>query len=75
MESERFPDNIKTDKKFTESSSEIKNKNRCSLYRNVTDDVWFQKHFTDLDYLDRFSIYERFCGICKHCYKFALRKE
>ena len=28
---------------------------------NVADDVLFQKHFTDLDYLDRFSRYERFC--------------
>ena len=33
----------------------------CLLYRNVADDVLFQKHFTDLDYLDRFSRYERFC--------------
>ena len=26
--------------------------------RNVADDVLFQKHFTDLDYLDWFSRYE-----------------
>ena len=32
----------------------------CLLYRNVADDVLFQKHFTDLDYLDWVSRYERF---------------
>ena len=32
----------------------------CLLYRNVADDVLLQKHFTDLDYLDWFSIYELF---------------
>ena len=31
------------------------------LYRNVADDVLFQKNFTDLDYLHWFSRYERFC--------------
>ena len=30
-------------------------------YRNVADDVLFQKHFRDLDYLDWFSRYEQFC--------------
>ena len=33
----------------------------CLLYRTVADDVLFQKHLTDLDYLDWFSRYERFC--------------
>ena len=33
---------------------------QCLLYRNVADDVLFQKHFTDLDYLDWFSRYELF---------------
>ena len=43
---------VETRKKFKESFSEIKNKNlRCLLYRNVADDVLFQEHFTDLDYL------------------------
>ena len=31
------------------------------IYRNVADDVLFQKHFADLDSLDWFSRYERFC--------------
>ena len=33
---------------------------QCLLYRNVADDVLLQKHFTDLDYLDRFSRCELF---------------
>ena len=33
---------------------------QCLLYRNVADDVLFQKHFTDLDYLDWLSRYEGF---------------
>ena len=35
----------------------------CLLYRNVADDVLFQTHFTDLDYLDWFLRYERFCEL------------
>ena len=53
---------VETSKKFMESFSEIKTKNlQCLLYRNVADDVWFQGHFIDLDYLDWFSRYERSC--------------
>ena len=33
------------------------------VYRNAADDVLFQKHFTDLDYLDWFSRHERFCEL------------
>ena len=33
----------------------------CLLHRTVADDVLFWRHFTDLDYLYRFSEYERFC--------------
>ena len=38
--------------------------------------MMFQKHFTELDYLDWFSRYERFLnlGICKHKFKFICRK-
>ena len=44
------------------SFSEIRNqKSVCWLYRNVADDVLFQEHFTDFDYLDCFLRYERFC--------------
>ena len=45
----------------------------CLLYRNVADDVLFQKHFTDLDDLHSFLRYERFVnvGICKHDFKFT----
>ena len=33
----------------------------------MANDVLFQKHFTDLDYLDRFSRYDFVnLGICKH---------
>ena len=49
---------VETNKKFIESFSETENQN---LYKTVADDVLFQKHFTDLDYLDWFSRYERFC--------------
>ena len=42
--------------KLIELFLEIKNKNLwCLLYRNVAEDLLFQKHFTNLDYLDRFS--------------------
>ena len=34
-------------------NSRIKNL-QCLLYRNVADDVLFQEHFTDLDYIDWF---------------------
>ena len=52
---------FETGKKFIKSFSEVKNTNLwCLLYRNVADDVLFQKHFTDLDYLDWFSTYEGF---------------
>ena len=40
--------------KFIESFSSF-------LHKNVADDILFLEHFTDLDYLDRFSTYERFC--------------
>ena len=59
-----FRDNlfVETGKKFIESFSEAKIQNSvCLLYRTVADDVLFQKHFTDLDYRDWFSRYERFC--------------
>ena len=53
---------FETDKMFIESYFEIKSKeSERLLYRNVADDILFQKHFTDFDYLDRFSRYERFC--------------
>ena len=28
---------------------------KCLSYRNVANDVLFQRHFTDVDYLDWFS--------------------
>ena len=47
---------VETGKKFIESFSENKNqKPVVFVYRNVADDVLFQKHFTDLDCLDWFS--------------------
>ena len=47
---------FETRKKFIKSFSEIKNKNqKCLLYRNVANDLLFQRHFTDLDYLNWFS--------------------
>ena len=59
MESKTFLDNscFLNKKKFIKSFSEIKNKINltCLLYRNVANDVLFQRHFTDLDYLDWFS--------------------
>ena len=45
---------VETGKKFIESFPEIKNQKSVVfnlLYRNVADDVLFQDHFTDLDYL------------------------
>ena len=54
---------VETGKKFIESFSETKNQN-CAVFvicRTLADDVLFQKHFTDLAYLDWFSRYERFC--------------
>ena len=48
---------FETGKKLIESFSEIKNLNSL-LYRNIADDVLFQEHFTDLDYLGWFSRYE-----------------
>ena len=60
-----FRDNlfVETGKKFIESFSETKNQNCVVfvIYRTLADDVLFQKHFTDLAYLDWFSRYERFC--------------
>ena len=39
--------------KFIKSFSEIENKNvKCLSNRNVANDVLFQRHFTDVDYLD-----------------------
>ena len=53
---------FETGKKFLKSFSEIKNqKSVVFLHRNVADDVLFQRHFTDLDYLHWFSRHERFC--------------
>ena len=54
---------VETGKKFIESFSETKNKKFVAfVYRiYVADDVLFQKHFTDLKYLDWFLRYERFC--------------
>ena len=51
---------FETRKKFTKSFSEIKNKKslKCLSYRNVANDVLFQRHFKDLDYLDWFSRYK-----------------
>ena len=43
---------VETGKKFIESFSETKNQNSV---------VFVTQHFTDLDYLDWFSRYERFC--------------
>ena len=47
-------------KKFIKSFCEIKNKNnmKCLSYRNVANNVLFQRHFTDVDYLDWFSRYK-----------------
>ena len=51
-----------TRKKFIKSFSEIKIKNVKRLsYRNVANDVLFQRHFTDVDYLDWFSKHKGFC--------------
>ena len=47
---------VQTGKMFIKSFSETKNQKSV-----VFDDVLFQKHFTDLDYLDWVSRYERFC--------------
>ena len=52
---------VETGKKFIESFSETKNQNSVVLLYRTVADVLFQKHFTDLDYLDWFSRYERFC--------------
>ena len=39
----------------------LKSRIQNLLYRNIAHDVLFDKHFTDWDYLNRFSRYERFC--------------
>ena len=46
--------------KFIKSFSEIKNKKNVKYlsYRNVVNDVLFDSHFTDVDYLDWFSKYK-----------------
>ena len=31
--------------------------------KNVADDILYQEHFADLDYLNWFSRYERFCEL------------
>ena len=50
---------FETRKKFIKSFSEIKNKNvKCLSYRNVANDVLFQRHFTDVDYPGWFSKYK-----------------
>ena len=50
---------FETRKKFMKSFSEIKNKNvKCLSYRNVANDVLFQRYFTDVDCLDWFSKYK-----------------
>ena len=47
---------FETRNKFIKSFSEIKNKkSEVFVIRNVANDVLFQSHFTDLDYLDWFS--------------------
>ena len=53
---------VETGKKFIESFPEIKNQKSVVfnlLYRNVADDVLFQDHFTDLDYLGLSSSFYR----------------
>ena len=53
---------VETGKKFIKSFSETKNqKSVVFVIQKCSDDVLFRKHFTDLDYLDWFSRYERFC--------------
>ena len=53
---------VETGKKFIESFSETKNqKSVVFVIQKCSDDVLFQKHFTDLDYLDWFLRHERFC--------------
>ena len=51
---------FETRKKFIKSFSEIKNKKhvKCLSCKNVANDVLFQRHFTDVDYLDWFSRYK-----------------
>ena len=47
---------VEAGKEFMESFSEINNQNTVVFVeRNVADDVLFQEHFTDMDYLDWFS--------------------
>ena len=44
---------VETGKKFLESFSETKNQRSVVFVnRNAANDVLYQKHFTDLDYLD-----------------------
>ena len=46
---------VETGKKFIDHFQKSRIKNLlCLLYRNAADDVLFQEHFTDLDYLDWF---------------------
>ena len=60
----RFRDNscfLKQAKSLQNHFRKLQTKDlQCLLYRNVADDVLFQKHFTDLDYLDWLSRYEGF---------------
>ena len=75
----RFRDNsrlLKQTKSLWNDFLKLRLKNlQCLLYRNVADDVLFQKHFTDLDYLDWFRHTNYFLnlGICKHEFKFTCR--
>ena len=45
----------------------------CLLYKHVADDALFQKHFTDLDNLDRFRDTDDLVNldICKHEFIFT----
>ena len=54
---------VETDKKFIESFSELENQTSVVFVtqKYPADDVLFQEKFTDLDYFDWFSRYERFC--------------
>ena len=62
-----FRDNssfLKQAKQCIKSILKLRIKNlQCFFIGNVADDVLFQKHFTDLDYLDWFSRYERFVNM------------
>ena len=54
---------FETGKKFIKSFSDIRNE-KCTVFviqKVAAANVLLRKHFTDLDYLDWFSRYQRFC--------------